>query len=616
MEATNKPKRTLREDLKMLLRGYKLLYTICPANMVYRTLYILVCTLMPYFPLYMSAWLIDEIAAGAPFRRLLTLALINVFGSLALRLLRHVAQRKADEYNSINYQLNYLHILKAQNRMQYSHFEDPETALLIASIRNHSNYGGHGLDVLYWRYWQALSALIDIVASVALTASMLTVAKDVPLRGFLAFINSPWSALLIAVLIALSIAVQYISVHYFEPRSYALWTEQNNRSARNDAYFGRDCPDARIFNTTRLSLIHSEQTYLRESFLRAVARLGLKNDILRQLFQFILDASLFIYVGAKAFIGVLGIGSFVLYRGTVEKFVNAVSSIGGTLDKLRRNNDYVADVFRLLDLPDEMYHGTLSVEKRDDTNYEIEFRHVSFRYPGAQTEALHDVSFKFRVGERLAFVGMNGSGKSTFVKLLCRLYDPSEGKILLNGIDITRYKYDEYMRLFSVVFQDFSLFDFSLGENLAAGEPLDEERAAACLEKAGLGERFRKLTRGLDTPIGYGYQNDGEEMSGGERQKIAIARALYKNAPFIILDEPTAALDPLAEAEIYSQFNEIVDNKTAIYISHRLSSCRFCDRIVVFHEGRLIEQGEHDALVADKTTKYHQLWHAQAQYYV
>ena len=460
MVAKNDLKRTVKEDVRMLVRGYKLLYTICPANMVYRTLYILICTLMPYFPLYMSAWLIDEIVAGAPFRRLLTLALINVFGSLFLRLIRHVAQRKADEYNAINYQLNYLYMLKAQNRMQYSHFENPETALLISSIRNHSNYGGHGLLVLYWKYWQALSAIIDIIASVSLTASMLTISKGVTLSGFLAFINSPWSALLIAGLIALSIVVQYVGVHYFEPRSYKLWTEHNNRSAKNEAYFASDRADARIFDSHRLSLISSEETYLNEGFLRAVARLGVKNDILSQLFRFVLDASLFIYVGAKAFLGVLGVGSFVLYRGTVEKFVNAVSGIGGTFDKLRRNNDYLEDVFRLLDLPDEMYHGTLTVEKRDDINYEIEFRDVSFKYPGADTYALHHVSFKFRIGERLAFVGMNGSGKSTFIKLLCRLYDPTEGKILLNGIDITRYKYDEYMNLFAVVFQDFSLFDF------------------------------------------------------------------------------------------------------------------------------------------------------------
>ncbi|MBQ9120802.1 MAG: ABC transporter ATP-binding protein, partial [Clostridia bacterium] len=191
----------------------------------------------------------------------------------------------------------------------------------------------------------------------------------------------------------------------------------------------------------------------------------------------------------------------------------------------------------------------------------------------------------------------------------------TEGKILLNGIDITRYKYDEYMRLFAVVFQDFRLFGFTLGENIAASQEYDREWATACLEKAGFGDRLRGLARGLDTPIGREYRNDGEDLSGGEQQKVAIARALYKNSPFIILDEPTAALDPLAEAEIYSHLNEIVDNKTAIYISHRLSSCRFCDHIVVFHEGELVEQGTHNSLVSDETTKYYQLWNAQAQYY-
>ena len=255
------------------------------------------------------------------------------------------------------------------------------------------------------------------------------------------------------------------------------------------------------------------------------------------------------------------------------------------------------------------------MEKRSDNEYEIEFHDVSFRYPGTETDVLRHVSLKFNIGQKMAVVGRNGSGKTTMIKLLCRLYDPTEGFITLNGIDIRKYDYEDYLGIFSVVFQDFKLFSFSLGQNVAASVSYDARRVQECLHKAGLEDRMDRMPKGLDTVLYKDFEEDGVEISGGEAQKIALARALYKNAPFIILDEPTAALDPLSEFEIYSHFDQIVGDKTAVYISHRLSSCRFCSDILVFDEGRLIQRGSHDQLVADRLGRYYELWHAQAQYY-
>ena len=200
-------------------------------------------------------------------------------------------------------------------------------------------------------------------------------------------------------------------------------------------------------------------------------------------------------------------------------------------------------------------------------------------------------------------------------KLLCRLYDPTAGKITLNGIDIRKYNYNEYMALFSVVFQDSQLFSFSLGENIAASVVYDSKLAKQCLISSGFSDRLHTMNSGLATPLYKDFAEDGVEISGGEVQKIALARALYKDAAVLVLDEPTAALDPVAEFELYSRFNEIASGKTAIYISHRLSSCRFCDDIAVFHDGELIQYGIHDVLINDKAGKYYELWHAQAQYY-
>ncbi|WP_217959745.1 ABC transporter ATP-binding protein [Acutalibacter muris] len=265
-------------------------------------------------------------------------------------------------------------------------------------------------------------------------------------------------------------------------------------------------------------------------------------------------------------------------------------------------------------VPNSTYQGSLTTEKRSDRKYEIEFKAVSFRYPGTSTGALRHVSMKFDVGGRLAVVGENGSGKTTFIKLLCRLYDPDEGEIRLNGIDIRKYRYDNYLALFSVVFQDFQLLAQPLGANVAAAEDYDRERAARCLEKAGFGARLAEPLNGLDTCLYRDFEEDGVEISGGEAQKIALARVLYQDAPFIVLDEPTAALDPEAEAEVYTKFNDIVEDKTAIYISHRLSSCRFCDQIAVFDGGQVVQQGSHDQLIREEG-KYQSLWNAQAQYY-
>ena len=245
----------------------------------------------------------------------------------------------------------------------------------------------------------------------------------------------------------------------------------------------------------------------------------------------------------------------------------------------------------------------------------MEFRDVSFQYPGSGIWALRHVNMKFRVGKRLAIVGENGSGKTTFIKLLCRLYDPQEGQILLNGIDIRKYNYRDYMDIFSVVFQDFQLICQPLGANVAGSMKYDRDRARKSLMDAGFGDRLANMEKGLDTMLYKDLSEEGVDVSGGEAQKIAIARALFKDVPFIILDEPTAALDPIAEAEIYSKFNEITGDRTAIYISHRLSSCKFCDEIAVFHEGAIIQQGTHDNLVADKGGKYYELWNVQAQYY-
>jgi ATP-binding cassette subfamily B protein len=271
------------------------------------------------------------------------------------------------------------------------------------------------------------------------------------------------------------------------------------------------------------------------------------------------------------------------------------------------------DTVQFLDTPDSLSKGNRRISKSG--NHIIEFHNVSFKYENSSVYALKNISLILKENETYAFVGMNGSGKTTMIKLLCRLYDPASGFITLDNIDIKEYDYKEYMKFFSVVFQDFKLFSLSLAQNIAVSNIYNEDDVLDCIEKAGFKERYEKMPNGMQSLIYKDMGKEGVEISGGEEQKIAIARALYKNSPFIILDEPTAALDPISEFEIYSRFNELKKNKTTIFISHRLSSCRFCTDIVVFDEGSIVQMGSHDFLIEDKKGKYYKLWNAQSKYY-
>ncbi len=247
--------------------------------------------------------------------------------------------------------------------------------------------------------------------------------------------------------------------------------------------------------------------------------------------------------------------------------------------------------------------------------YELKLENVSFRYPGAERDTIHGLNLTVRPGEKLAIVGLNGAGKTTLVKLLCGLLDPTEGKVLLNGKDIRDFNRRNYYDLFSAVFQDFSILDVTIAEEIAQTTVgIDYERVADCVEKAGLTSTIEKLPKGLQTHVGREVYLDGVLFSGGQTQRLMLARALYKNGPILLLDEPTAALDPIAENDIYMKYNEITHGKTSLFISHRLASTRFCDRIIFVAEGEIKEEGTHENLLA-LNGEYANLFAVQSRYY-
>ena len=312
----------------------------------------------------------------------------------------------------------------------------------------------------------------------------------------------------------------------------------------------------------------------------------------------------------------LSIGNFTLYTASAAAFSNAINEILQALSALRERSAHTDDYRSFMDIPSvDDKAQTIPIPPAD--KYTFEFKNVSFKYRGQEKYALKNVNLTLHAGEKLAVVGLNGAGKSTFIKLLLRLYDVTEGCILMNGTDIRKFDRKEYYELFAPAFQDVMVFAFPVAENVSMKEPFNTDKAEAekMLRLAGLGDKLDKLEKGVDTELLKVLYVDGVDLSGGEKQKLALARALYKKSKIIVLDEPTAALDALAEFRLYQSFNELVGDRTAVYISHRLSSTRFCDRVAMFKDGEMVEIGTHDSLM-EADGAYADMFRVQAQYYV
>ncbi|MDR0858985.1 MAG: ABC transporter ATP-binding protein/permease [Oscillospiraceae bacterium] len=349
---------------------------------------------------------------------------------------------------------------------------------------------------------------------------------------------------------------------------------------------------------------------------KKIFKIELFNSNIGAVLTGIQEAAVYAWMCYKVIAGAINIGSFLMYVASMATFSAAMKEIVQGFVDLQQQSAVINDYREYDDLIDTPPTGAKPPESIRDKGAEIEFENVSFKYPGSEQYALKNVSFKINLREKLAIVGLNGAGKSTFVKLLMRLYKPESGRILMNGTDVQTYSRDEYYKLFGAVFQEIYTFAFSVAENISL-EKYDKtnmQRVKETIELAGLQDKIATLKKGIDTPMMKNLDLEGVEFSGGEMQKLALARALYKDAPFIVLDEPTAALDALAEERLYLNFDELCKGKTAIYISHRLASTQFCDRIVLFDQGGIAECGTHTQLLAGGG-KYAELFNIQAQYY-
>ena len=433
------------------------------------------------------------------------------------------------------------------------------------------------------------------------------------------FILSSFDPFLL-LLIILTCFISFFVSRYANNWHYANKIEgekyyHKKRYIRDKAESIKLAKDVRIFNlkdwlNELLDLVHNQ--YL--AFRLKGEKVDLLADIIEVVLTVIRNGIAYIYLINMTLNDGLSVSSFILYFVAISTLTNWVMGVLKEMSTLHKECLDISSLREFLDYPEPF--------KFDDgqdiplaSNYEIRLENVSFHYPECDKDIIHNLNLTIHPREKLAIVGLNGAGKTTLVKLICGLLSPSEGRVLLNGDDISDFNRNKYYELFSAVFQDFSILDVTIAEEIAqCKDNIDYQRIKECIDYAGLSDTINKLPQGLNTHIGREVYLDGVLLSGGQMQRLMLARALYKNGPILLLDEPTAALDPLAESEIYQKYSDMASNKTSLFISHRLASTRFCDRIILIKDGGIKEEGSHEDLLK-LNGEYAKLFEVQSRYY-
>ena len=443
------------------------------------------------------------------------------------------------------------------------------------------------------------------------------------LLGFAVYLAllSSLSPLLILVVIATTAAGYFVSrkvnqfgyLHREEEAAYTAEMRYVKRTVTSRAF----AKDIRIFGLKPwLMEVWQKSFQLYESFLRRREKHYFLTNLADFLLSLLRNGISYAYLLHLTLTEGLSASTFLLYFTAASGFTQWITGILEQFTALSKASLEISVVREFLEWPEGFQlTGGDPIPDAVNGTYELQLEHVTYRYPGAAEDTIHDLSLTLHRGEKVALVGLNGAGKTTLVKLLCGFLDPTQGTVRLNGVDIRKLNRRAYYKLFSAVFQEFSLLEATVAENVAqqvAG--IDEEKVWQCLEKAGLSDAVRALPQGLQTHLGRSIYDDGTELSGGQIQRLMLSRALYRDGAVLVLDEPTAALDPITESEIYLKYSEMTQGKTSLFISHRLASTRFCDRIILLENGSIAEEGSHEALL-QAGGSYAKLFSVQRRYY-
>ena len=607
------------EDFKIFGIAIKINYKICKSLIWCISIHSLLNAFFPIATAYFSSAIINSLISKDAYRKTVLMVLIFLLIQLIWRLVLYIISKQIQMKKSIwnNMCANYIN--RISSKMDYEHFENPRVNEIYTRVCS-ANDNREGLYAINGLFGQFISNITKVCSCFALFASIIVGTSVGTEKGWLYFVNSSYMTILFIVILVVKAILQCKTDSKMTKKVYDVWGE----TARENMFFGRlfslgtdfrNGMTLRIFNEDKLILKNTRDFVKNPNKISKITNLWIKSSVIHNIFDLFFIAFQYFFIVGRALSGAMGIGNFVFYSQTITSFSDGVMGLANLSVDLSSNNRFIKDFLEYTNLPNKMRSGTKAVPNLKYSDCIVEFVNVSFKYPNSEKYVLKNINISLPMDRITNIVGVNGSGKTTFIKLLCRLYDPTEGVIKLNGIDIREFDYDSYMRFFSIVFQDFKLFSFTLGQNVALSNSYDDSIVEKSLAEAGFESRLESLKDGLGTYLYKTFENDGVEISGGEAQKIAIARSLYKDAKIMIMDEPTAALDPIAEFDIFNRIQQIIQNRTVICISHRLSSCRICDRILVFLDGEIAQDGSHKELV-NVEGPYKELWNAQAQYYM
>lgn len=599
----------MKKDIKSYKKILPVIKTLFPTAakkyplfFILQVLKTLIEILQPFLGLYVSPLLVDELVTDRNIRKLVMYAAILVAGEFILSALLEMVLYKLRKYQERLDNYFSMQIARHSMALDFQLTEDKKALDQLEKAKTGMTWYSGGAYGIAEQAFMFGGNVFKITGFITLIA-----------------VNAPWLILIISGYVAFN--------GFITSKCNAVDFAAYKRLAKINrlfGYFGWNIVDFRYGKDVRLydardMLVDKWVSYSEDNNATwkwqadSVYRYRVAGSIARA----VTTIMTYLYLGILAVRKVFSIGIFTQMIESANALDSTMNGLVWNVQDIIRRCNYAYEYVLFMEYPEAIEKNT---DKVQAGLHMIEFRNVSFAYPGTDRKVLEDINITIEPGEKLSIVGLNGAGKTTFIKLLCRLYDPTSGQILMDGKDIREYDYQEYMKQFAPVFQDFQLLRFTIGENILHKDPRqrtdeEKEKVDEIIRLVGLEDMVGKLGKGIDTTLFKIFEEDGIEPSGGEQQKIAIARALNKDAPVIILDEPTAALDPIAEYEIYRHFHTLVGNKTALYISHRLSSCRFCDRIAVFADGRIAEYGSHDELVNIPDGIYAKMFEAQAQYY-
>ncbi len=549
--------------------------------------------------LFLAPMVLQKVETQAPLGELL--GTIGIFSGALLvlnALLGYVSENimygRIDVRSKIICMLNH----KAYTT-SYPNTKDPEILRLHSAALGHCSGNGEAAEYI----WHTLTSLLINVTGFAIYLCLLA---DVNL-------------LLIGLVVVTTVAGFFVS-RYINEWGYRYKDEKEGYNKELGYLTGKTesiklAKDIRIFGLAPwLNGVYTATRRMAEAFAFRQEKVLAWKCVVDVILQLARNGIAYFYLIHRALTEGLSASEFLLYFTAFTGFSSWVTGILSEFAMLHKECLGLSVIQEYIHLPEQFrFQGGVPIPKAE--RYELKLEHVTFRYPGTENDVIRDMDLTLRPGEKIAVVGLNGAGKTTLVKLLCGFYDPDAGRVLLNGTDIREFNRQEYYDLFSAVFQEMSMLDVTVAEHVAqTADHIDSDKVRDCLEKAGLTEKVRNLPLGLNTHVGKIAFLDGVEFSGGELQRLVLARALYKDGPILVLDEPTAALDPIAENDIYQKYNRMTKGKTSVFISHRLASTRFCDRILFLRDGIIAEEGTHEELL-ELDGEYAKLFHIQARYY-